>query len=179
MNVINVHQRRLLTSPEDAWRLIANLGSPHEILWPRRWPAMRFDRPLGLGAAGGHAFIGYYVQEYSPPEFIRFRFTAPQGAEGYHEFRIIPEVGGVRFRHSMRIHTSGLFTWLWLVAIRPMHDALLEDLMDCASSYSSGHEFYTHWSPWVRFLRWISGPGAALVGLTRVRVETQALKPPG
>ena len=178
MNVVNVHERRLFTSPEDAWRLIANLGGKHELLWPRHWPAMRFDRPLGLGAVGGHGPIGYYVEEYAPPQLIRFRFTAPKGVEGYHEFRILPEIGGVRFRHSMRIRTRGLFTWTWLLAIRPMHDALLQDLMDRASTYSSGHEFSSRWPLWVRFLRWISGPGAALVGLSRVEVPKRALKPP-
>ena len=179
MNVVNVHKRRLFTSTEDAWRLIANLGGKHELLWPQQWPTMRFDRPLGLGATGGHGPIGYYVEEYSPPELIRFRFTAPKGVEGYHEFRIIPELGSVVLRHTMRMRTRGLFTWLWLAAIRPMHDALLEDAMDRASTYSSGHEFHSPWPLWVRLLRWISGPGATLVGLTRVRVETHALKPPG
>ena len=178
MNVINVHKRRLLTSPEDAWRLIANLGSKHEILWPHHWAPIRFDRPLGLGAVGGHGFVGYYVEEYSPPEVIRCRFTAPKSVEGYHEFRIIPELGSVVLRHTMRMRTRGLFTWLWLAAIRPMHDALLEDAMDRASTYSSGHEFHSPWSLWVSFLRWISGPGAALFRLSRVNVRTQASKPP-
>lgn len=178
MNVINQHERRLVTSPEDAWRLIANLGGKHELLWPQHWPAMRFDRPLGLGAVGGHGFVGYYVEQYSPPELIRFRFTAPKGVEGYHEFRVVREISSVRFRHTMRMRTHGWFTWLWLLAIRPIHDALLQDLMDRASTYSSGHEFHSRWSPWVRFLRWVSAPGAALAGLGRVRVETQALKPP-
>src|SRR5579863_5590059 len=106
MNVFNQHERRLITGPEDAWRLIANLGGKHELLWPAgRWPAMRFDRPLGLGATGGHGFVGYYVEGYSPPELLRCRFTAPQGVAGYHEFRIIPEGSSVLFRHTMRMHT--------------------------------------------------------------------------
>jgi len=156
MNVVNLHERRLLTSPEDAWRLIANLGGKHELLWPAsRWPAMRFDRPLGLGATGGHGPIGYYVEQYSPPELIRFRFTQPKGFEGYHEFRVLPELGGVRFRHTVRARSRGLATWYWLLALRPLHDALLEDAMDRASSYSCGHEFRSRWSLRVRFLRWL------------------------
>lgn len=167
MNVINQHERRLITSPEDAWRLIANLGGKHELLWPaQHWPAMRFDRPLSLGAHGHHGFVGYFVEDYSPPELLRCRFTAPQGVEGYHEFRIIPQGSSVLFRHTMRMRTRGVFTLLWLIAIRPMHDALLQDLMDRASHYSSGCEFHTPWSPWVRFLRWLSrrlpGPRAPL-----------------
>src|SRR5579872_4248143 len=102
MNVLNVHERTLLTSAEDAWRLIANLGSKHELLWPEHWPRARFDRPLGLGAHGGHGPIGYYVEQYARGELIRFRFTAPKGFDGYHEFQIEPRLGSVIFRHTLR-----------------------------------------------------------------------------
>lgn len=155
MDILNEHERRLVTSPADAWRLIANLGGKHELLWPKHWPAIHFDRPLGLGAVGGHGFVGYYVEQYSPPELIRFRFTAPKGIEGYHEFRVVREISSVRFRHTMRMRTRGLFTWLWLLAIRPVHDALLQDLMDRASYYSSAHCFRSPWSRRVKFLRWL------------------------
>ena len=157
MNVFNVHERRLLTSPEDAWRLIANLGGKHDLLWPQHWPRMRFDRPLGLGAIGGHGFIGYYVEQYSPPELIRFRFTSPRGYDGYHEFRIVQEIGSLKFRHTLRMRTHGMTTWLWILVLKPLHDALVEDLMDCASTYSSNHTFSSHWPLRVRFLRWLLG----------------------
>lgn len=155
MNVLNVHERTLLTSRADAWRLIVNLGSKHELLWPKRWPAMRFDRPLGLGAAGGHGPIGYYVQDLVPEESIRFRFTAPRGFEGYHEFRILPQLGSLTFRHTVRVKTRGLATAYWLLILRPVHDALVEDLMDRASSYASGCEFHSRWPLRVRFTRWL------------------------
>ena len=155
MNVLNVHERRLLTSPDDAWRLIANLGGKHELLWPDRWPRIRFDRQLGLGAIGGHGLINYYVEQYSPPELIRFRVTAPEGFDGYHEFRIVQDVGSLVFRHTVRIHTRGAATWLWLLMISPLHDAMVEDIMDRASSYSSNHRFTTRWPLKVRFLRWL------------------------
>lgn len=169
MNVINVHKRTLITSPEDAWRLIANLGSKHEILWPAGWPVMRFDRPLGLGAVGGHGPIGYYVEEYKPPELIRFRFTAPRGFDGYHEFRIVPQIGSLVFRHTMRVRTRGMATFAWLLVLRPLHDALLEDLMDRASSYSSGHNFFSFWPLRVKFLRWFLGKLPRLYADVRVQ----------
>lgn len=156
MNVVNVHERTLLTTPEDAWRLVANLGSPYELLWPERWPKMRFDRALGLGACGGHGPIGYYVESYAPFDHIRLRFTRPRGFEGYHEFRILPQLGHVSFRHTVRVRTRGMATWYWLLVLRPLHDACLQDLMDRASSYSSGHPFHTPWPLRVRFLRWLA-----------------------
>ncbi|HEV2211863.1 MAG TPA: SRPBCC family protein [Gammaproteobacteria bacterium] len=155
MNIVNIHERTLLTSPADAWRLIANLGSKYELLWPERWPKLRFDRALGLGACGGHGPIAYFVEGYVPGELLRCRFTRPRGFEGYHEFRIIPQLGSVTFRHTMRVRTHGLASGYWFWVLGPLHDALLEDLMDRASSYSSGHPFHTPWSLRVRFLRWL------------------------
>lgn len=157
MNVLNVHERRLLTSPEDAWRLIANLGTRHEVLWPDHWPPIRFDRPLGMGAIGSHGPIGYHVEQYSPPELIRFRVTRPKGFDGYHEFRIVQDVGSLKFRHTVRIRTHGAATWLWLLVIGPLHDAMVEDIMDRASTYSSNHTFTSPWPLRVRFLRWLLG----------------------
>lgn len=157
MNVMNVHKRTLVTSPEDAWRLIANLGSKHDILWPARWPAIRFDRPLGLGAVGSHGPIGYYVEQYTAPELIRFRVTHPTGFDGYHEFRIVPQIGSVMFQHTVRIQTRGLATWFWRLVIHPLHDAMVEDIMDRASSYSSGHNFHSFWPLRVKLLRWFLG----------------------
>ena len=157
MNVLNVHERRLLTSPEDAWRLIANLGGKHELLWPDHWPPIRFDRQLGLGAIGSHGIIGYYVEQYSPPELIRFRVTHPKSFDGYHEFRIVPQVDNVIFRHTVRIRLRGAATWLWLLVINPLHDAMVEDIMDRASTYSSNHPFHSRWPLRVRFLRWLLG----------------------
>jgi hypothetical protein len=155
MNILNVHERTLLTSAEDAWRLIANLGSKHDLLWPVHWPKMRFDRPLGLGAHGGHGPIGYYVEQYARGELIRCRFTRPSGFEGYHEFQIEPRLGSVIFRHTLRVRTRGLATAYWLLVLRPLHDALVEDAMDRASSYSSCHTFTSPWPLRVRFLKWL------------------------
>ena len=104
---------------------------------------------------GGHGPIGYYVEEYSPLELIRFRFTAPKGIEGYHEFRLRPEIGCVVFQHTLRARSHGLATGYWLLGLRALHDACLEDLMDRASSYSSGHEFHSPHPLRVRALRWL------------------------
>lgn len=173
MNVLNVHERTLLTSDDDTWRLIANLGSKHDLLWPEHWPKMRFDRPLGLGAHGGHGPIGYYVERFTRPELIRFRFTAPKGFEGYHEFQIEPRLGSVIFRHTLRVRTRGLATWFWLLVLRPLHDALVEDAMDRASNYSSGCCFTSPWSLRVRLIKWLMG------AFSRRRKEVRAAAPMG
>ncbi|MFI4967550.1 MAG: SRPBCC family protein [Gammaproteobacteria bacterium] len=181
MNVLNVHKRRLYTRPEDAWQLIANLGGKHDLLWPDHWPGIHFDRQLGLGAIGRHGLIGYYVEQYSPPELIRFRVTAPKAFDGYHEFRILPQTDSVIFRHTVHIRTHGAATWLWLLVISPLHDAMVEDIMDRASSYSSGHKFYSAHPLRVRLLRWLLGrfpSPRARPSAARDARENQALEPP-
>lgn len=55
MPVINIHERILDTSLWEVGQLIGRLTSPRDMLWPRdRWLAFKLDRPLSIGAKGGH-----------------------------------------------------------------------------------------------------------------------------
>ncbi|MDQ3135435.1 MAG: hypothetical protein M3Q76_11655, partial [Acidobacteriota bacterium] len=63
----NVHERILQSPFAAAGELIDKLASRDDLLWPReRWPAMKLDRPLGVGAKGGHGPIRYVVEAYEP-----------------------------------------------------------------------------------------------------------------
>jgi hypothetical protein len=85
--VLNVHERALMCSEEALGGLIDGLASDEDRLWPRRaWPPMTFDRPLGVGATGGHGPIRYRVSDYVPGRWVRFRFTGPRGFDGFHQF---------------------------------------------------------------------------------------------
>jgi hypothetical protein len=85
LKVLNVHERVLAAPLVEVGRLMGGLASPDDALWPRdRWPAMRFDRPLQVGAVGGHGSIRYTIEAYAPARSIRFRFTGPPGFIGYH-----------------------------------------------------------------------------------------------
>jgi hypothetical protein len=67
MVVVNVHERMLDASITEIGKLIDTLASAEDKLWPRdRWPAMKFDRPLSVGAVGGHGPIRYTVESYQP-----------------------------------------------------------------------------------------------------------------
>ncbi|GII77441.1 hypothetical protein Sru01_24230 [Sphaerisporangium rufum] len=134
--VHNVHERRLPVPAAAAGELIDSLAGPDDRLWPRhRWPAMRFDRPLGVGAAGGHGPVRYTVEEYRPGGWIRFRFSAPAGFHGYHEYEVIPEGDrDCRLRHRMEM-TMGWPAWItYPLFYRPLHDALIEDSLDVAEA---------------------------------------------
>lgn len=162
MNVRNVHERTLSAPAARVGALVDSLASEEDGLWPRdRWPAMRFDRPLGVGAVGGHGPIRYRVETYEPGRTVRFRFTAPRGFEGTHRFEVeavdgaeSPGRGQARLRHVLEMRTSGPALLSWPLVFRPLHDALIEDALDRTERHVGGSPRPRRWSPWVRVLRW-------------------------
>jgi hypothetical protein len=156
MQVINVHQRLLAASPERAGALIDTLASPQDALWPRHsWPRMRLDRPLAVGAAGGHGPIGYRVEAYEPGHAVRFRFTRPAGFDGWHGIEVLDATAShCVLEHRLEMRTTGHALWTWPLVLRPLHDALVEDALTQAQA-SLGLPLHTRpWSARVRFLRW-------------------------
>jgi hypothetical protein len=161
VRICNVHWRSIATSLEAAGRLLDTLSGPDDGLWPRdRWPALRLDRPLSVGAAGGHGPVFYEVCEYLPGRKVAFRFDSRRGIArglvGGHRFELEPDHGQVVIRHVLEAEARGL-PWLrWLLLIRPLHDALLEDALDRAERALAGA---THpparWNWHVRLLRWL------------------------
>jgi hypothetical protein len=155
MRVLNVHQRWLPGPPEPVGALIDGLAGPDDRLWPDRWPAIRFDRPLGPGAEGGHGPIRYRVEAYAPGRRVDFRFTGMPGLEGVHHLEAEPAgPGAVVLRHVADGRVSGRMLLVWPLVIRFLHDALIEDLLDRAELEVTGTVASpARWSPWVRLLR--------------------------
>lgn len=133
--VRNRHERALAAPPGAAGALIDSLAGPDDRLWPhRRWPAMRFDRPRQVGAVGGHGPIRYTVDQYERGVRIRFRFTAPAGFAGFHEYAVVPAGDGTCvLRHDLVMRTHGPARITWPLVFRPLHDALIEDSLDTAT----------------------------------------------
>ncbi|HMU81621.1 MAG TPA: acyl-CoA dehydrogenase family protein, partial [Microthrixaceae bacterium] len=60
------------------------------------------------------------------------------GFVGHHWLEVLPQAaGGAVLRHTLRMHTRGLARFTWPVAIRPLHDALLEDALARAEAATS------------------------------------------
>lgn len=161
--VVNVHQRTLEATPNEVGALIDSLSSKKDALWPTlSWPPMKFDRPLGEGAAGGHGPIQYFVEEYTPGQSVRFRFTGPDGFNGYHEFQtVVQGTGSTVLRHSLKMTTRGFARLSWPVVFRPLHNALVEDALTTAEASLGLSPRSEPWSPWVRFVRWALTGGKA------------------
>lgn len=157
LHVRNVHERVLEAPASRVGELLDGLSSPEDALWPRQdWPAMRFDRPLGVGAVGGHGPIRYTVEAYAPGNRVELRFTAPRGFDGTHTFDVETLAAErTRLRHTIEMRTAGPARWSWPLLYRPLHDALLEDALDRAERATGGVPRPRTWSPWVRTLRWL------------------------
>ena len=163
MHVLNVHEREFRSSPDRVGALIDTLASPGDQLWPKHiWPRMWFDRPLGVGASGGHGPIRYVVDEYTPQQSIVFRFTGPPGFDGFHRLDVENgQSGGAILRHTIQMKATGIATISWPVVIRPLHDALVEDAFTTADVALGEEPKTVPWSFWVRFLRFLSTRGKA------------------
>ena len=156
--VINTHERSFNVPATHLERLIDQLASSQDIFWPSdRWPPMRFDGPLAVGARGGHGPIQYVIERYEPGRVIEFRFTAPAGFNGTHRLTleaIAPDQ--CRIQHEIRMTLSGSARLSWPLAFWPMHDALLEDALDRAEAFAEGKPVrQREWTPWVKALRWL------------------------
>ena len=155
MKVRNIHER-ILPKAEQVKALIDCLATKEDALWPTdAWPRMIFDRPLEVGAIGGHGPIRYFVEKYEPGNSIRFRFTAPKGFNGWHSYEIGPaEQGHLSLRHTLEMTTSGLAVLSWPLIFRPLHDALIEDSLAGAQAALGQTPTISPWSRWVKCLRW-------------------------
>ena len=163
VKVLNIHERVLSASPERVGALIDSLSSREDALWPKQsWPGIEFNRPLSVGAVGGHGPIRYIVEAYIPGRSIRFRFTAPRGFNGYHGYAVVDtDEHTCVLRETLEMTTHGPALLAWPFVFRPMHDALLEDSLALAQA-SLGLLPEVHpWSCWVRLLRWVLSGGRA------------------
>ena len=155
----NIHEREYPVDPARLGELLDRVAEPDSPLWPvDSWPPMILDRPLGVGADGGHGPIRYRCTGYEPGRRVEFRFTWP-AVDGTHTLEVI----GGTLRHTLRARLRGTGRLLWPLMFRWLHDACLEDLLDRAGD-SLGHPpaTRTRWSPWVRLLRRLAPRAPAL-----------------
>lgn len=161
MQVLNIHERVLAASPQQVGALIDTLSSRDDALWPRQcWPRMALDRPLGVGATGGHGPVRYAVEAYAPGQRIRFAFTGPRGLRGHHRLEIVnPTAHSCALRHTIEMTTHGAARLTWPLFFRPLHDALLEDALAVAQAALGQTPLMRPWSRWVKALRWMVSRG--------------------
>ncbi len=152
----NVHERHIAAPPDEVGALLASLGSADDRLWPGElWVPLELDRAVAVGARGGHADIRYSVSQYLPGRRLVFTFDPPTPLAGTHRFEVVEHPdGGTVLRHVLDAQPRGAMRLLVPLAVRWVHDALLEDALDRAErSLGVGPARPARWSPYVRLLR--------------------------
>lgn len=121
MLVLNVHEREIPVPAAEVGALLNSLSSDSDVLWPSTmWPPMRFDRPLGVGASGGHGPIHYAVEEFSPSQMVKFQFSGPRGFNGFHRFEVLPKGEGFTvLRHTLDMKAKGAALLSWPLCLSP------------------------------------------------------------
>ena len=159
MAVLNVHERVIDAPANTVGELLQTLGQPDDRLWPaENWPAMKLDRPVGIGAMGGHGPVRYGIAGYAESRWVRFEFSAPAGFHGFHEYTVHPlDEQRAVLRHTLTMKTRGVSRISWPLAFRWFHDAVLEDSLDLAEkACTGGVRRPARWGLYVRLLRRIT-----------------------
>lgn len=161
IEINNVHERKIHCELTDAGYLIDSLADETSPLWPSHlWPRENFDRALQIGAVGAHGGTRYIVEHYQPGRRILFRFISPKGyCGGNHGFEIYKTPSGLtNLKHVTQLQLKGIDALVWSIAIRWVHDALIEDSLDCAEEYLTKKlNKRNKWLIRVYFLRYIIG----------------------
>lgn len=157
--VHNIHERELPVPASAVGTLLDALATTDDPLWPRdHWPALYLLPGLAEGARGGHGPIRYTVISHQPGRLVRFRFTAPRGFHGFHEFSVVSGPGTTTIlRHTLAMRVRGPARVTWPLVYRWLHDAVLEDCLDRAERATRGTvRVPARWTAWVRLLRWLA-----------------------
>lgn len=164
--VTNVHERLIPAPASQVGQSLDRIGGADDTWWPApAWPAMVLEAPLGVWVRGSHGPIRYQVTEYVPGRSVVFTFDERVGLRGTHRFDVIPrDSQSCYVRHVVEGRTTGSMRLVWPAAMRWLHDAVVEDLMDRVAT-DAGHPpaQRAQWSWWVRQIRRVTRPRVAAV----------------
>ena len=152
MTIRNEHTREVPVSASDMDARLSTLGLPEDAVWPTEvWFPMRLKAPVEAGGSGGHGPVRYHASHRAPGE-VTFAFDSILGStrwEGSHSFSVQAAPRGCRLTHLVELRVPLWQGIQWYVLVGPLHDAVLEDLLDKAATGTPGRR----WSPWIRALR--------------------------
>jgi len=177
--VTNVHERRLPASADVVGPLLDRMGGPDDPLWPASdWPPMVLAAPLAVGVRGRHGPIRYRVTGYRPGRCAEFTFDPGVGLRGTHRLEVVPNgPESCTLRHVVDGRTTGRMRLIWPLAMRWLHDAVVEDLLDRAeAAVGSRPARPAEWSPWVRRIRGLRRPRAGSVAVPHTPLLAGALQ---
>jgi hypothetical protein len=176
--VINVHERLIPAPASRVGESLDRIGSADDTWWPSpAWPAMVLEAPLAVWVGGVHGPRSYQVTQYVPGRSVEFTFDERVGLRGTHRFDVIPrDSESCLVRHVVEGRTAGRMKLVWPLAMRWLHDAVVEDLMERVAT-DAGHPptQRARWSWWVRQIRRATRPRIAAVPVPDTPLLADAL----
>ncbi|MBS1508287.1 MAG: hypothetical protein JSS79_16730 [Bacteroidetes bacterium] len=154
MKVINIHTREIQQPKTEIVKLFKTLATDNDMMLATdKWSPMKLDKGLQVGSKGGHGPIKYFVTDYQQDKSITFQFDLT-GFNGFHKFELKElETHKTELCHIIDMTTTGSATLKWLLAIRWLHDAYIEDAFDKVENHFTINKKRSEWNLWVRALR--------------------------
>jgi hypothetical protein len=122
MKIKNRHERRVAAPPEQVAALIADFG--------RVWPTQIAPAPRRQGRRLYDAGLMLW-EEFDRPGALRaFRVVRPDELQGEHWFELEHAGGATVLRHTIEGCAAGKYEAIWRERIEPLHDRILEALLD-------------------------------------------------
>ena len=155
MTILNIHKRKIHQHKEKVSNLFKTLATRHDKIWPyENWPAMHFKDGMQVGSKGGHGLVRYTIIDFKEGEFVKFRFSKPDGFNGTHELKIRAIDDSItEIEHIISAELSLKASVLWVFVIRWLHDALIEDAFDKVENQFTVHKKRSEYNIWVKLLR--------------------------
>jgi hypothetical protein len=122
MKIRNRHERIVAAPPERIAALIADFDR----IWPTQIAPAPRRHGHGVYDAGPMLW-----EEFDRPEAVRaFRVIRPDELQGEHWFEIGVAEGATVLRHTLEGCAVGTYEAIWRERIEPLHDLILEALLD-------------------------------------------------
>lgn len=122
MKIRKLHARMVAAPPERIAALIADFGNV--------WPTQIAPAPRRQGHRLYDAGLMVWEEFDRPGAARAFRVVRPHELQGEHWFELELAEGATLVRHTIEGCASGKYEAIWRERIRPLHDRILEALLD-------------------------------------------------
>ena len=130
MKIKNLHERVVAAPLEPIAALIADFG--------RIWPATIAPAPQRQGHRRYDTGLMLWEEFDRPGAARAFRVVKPDEMQGEHWFELRPADGATLVRHTIEGSATGKYETIWRERIEPLHDLILEALLDNIQAAATG-----------------------------------------
>src|SRR5215470_5901200 len=130
MKIRNCHERIVAAEEERIVALIADFD--------RIWPTEIAPAPRLQGPRLYDAGLMLWEECDRPGAARAFRVVKPAGLAAEHWFELEPADGATVLRHTVEGSAAGRYEAIWRERIEPLHDLILEALLDNVDAAAGG-----------------------------------------